>query len=646
MAAPQTHHEPAGNGFGLVHRVAQSPLGDLWLGLDQRRGTPEPVLLRYVSLSGGATRDTLERVASAGRAAMSLRSELLLPVVDVLQQGPLAVAYAYVEAQPVSVLQSCARARELLFPVSISLRLTIDLLRAVQTVHESWPGWPTEAPFGGLLPASVLVARDGRTRLCDALVASSALLQRGFDLSASELAYRAPEQVYASTAPEPATDVFIAAILLWELVSGRRMLSGRKETIERKLLEHDLPRATADLRSDVRLSRGLLELMNSGLSLDPNQRPHSPGSFATALERCGHDVASQAEVAAFVQELVGPQLDRAALILRLALGYAAGADDAQLAAAAQADPASAQPELAVAPSDPAAAPPGIGRAPSERAVRSSDAPSSDVPSSDEVTVVRESALPRFADPPSAPSAPRPTVPPGVASRELAAAVARALERHRASQPPPMPRDAAPGAPRGTSLGIGAAPQPLARGPALARPLVTGSAANAGQPPVQAQPVLPLTGTVPPMPLLRRRGPADGGSAPEPLADAPPASSLPASSPPASSQNEPTPLRGAVREHAGGVRSYSPPATVRLAPKRALLAAMASVVLLIQLWMFGLARSHLGQSGEERRRLVLPEGPGMSEQSPGVAPGEPGIGSDEGPGAAEAADDAPQAAPER
>lgn len=630
MAAQQTHHEPAGNGFGLVHRVAQSPLGDLWLALDQRRGAPEPVLLRYVSLSGGATRDTLERVASAGRTAMSLRSELLLPVVDVLKQGPLAVAYEYIEAQPLSVLQSGARARELLFPVSVCLRVTVDLLRALQVVHESWPGWPTEAPFGGLLPASVLVSRDGRTRLCDALVASSALLQRGFDLSAAELAYRAPEQVYASTAPEPATDVFIASVLLWELLSGRRMLSGRKETIERKLLEHDLPRATADLRPDCQLSRGLLELVNSGLALDPNQRPASPGALATALERCGHAIASHAEVAAFVQELAGPQLDRAALILRLALGYAAGADDAQLAAAAQADPASAQPELSAAPSDPAAAPP-VARAPSDRAKPSSDFPA---PSSDEVTVVksRESALPRFPEPAGAAASHRPTLPPGVTSRELAAAVARALERHRTSQPPPSPLPAAPAAPRGTSLGIGAAPRPLPHGGAAASAdAARRPSGGATQPPLQAQPVLPLTGTVPPLPLLRRR-PAEEGAAPA-LEAQPPSS-------------EQTTARSAMREHAGGVRSYSPPATVRLAPKRALLAAMASVVLLIQLWMFGLARSHLSQSGEERRRLVLPDGPGASEQEASSLPGEAGVTGGGGPGAEEAAEAPPRNARER
>ena len=112
MVAQQNQIEPAGSGLGLVHRVAQSPLGDLWLALDQRNGPPgEPLLLRYVTLASGATSDMLERVAAAAHAATSLRSDLLLPAVEVLYP-PLAVAYEYVEAQPLSMLQSGARARD------------------------------------------------------------------------------------------------------------------------------------------------------------------------------------------------------------------------------------------------------------------------------------------------------------------------------------------------------------------------------------------------------------------------------------------------------------------------------------------------------------------------------------------------------
>jgi len=584
MVAPQNHQELAANALGLVHRVAQSPLGDLWIALDQRRGPPgEPLLLRYVSLAGGATVDTLERVVAAAHAAMSLRNELLLPVVEVLQQGPLAVAYEYVEALPLSTLQSSARARELAFPVGVSLRLIIDLLRALQAVHESWLGWPTEVPYGGLLPASVLVSRAGRTHLCDALVASSALLQRGFDLSAAELAYRAPEQVYASTPPEPSTDVFIAAILLWELLSGHRLLSGSKEAIERKLLEHHLPRATSSLRADGQLSRGLLELLDSSLSLDPNQRPPTPRGLALALERCGHVVASHAEVAAFVNELAGAQLDRVATIVRLALGYAAGADDAP-AADVPSDGADEQPETVAARPDRAAAPPG-GAA----AQWGAQAP----PSSVAATEARERAVAPAA-PPAAGKQAGAALPSGM-SRSLAAAVALALERRRASgEFPAFAPEAARAVSRARSLGGWAALQLPARSAVLPRGagVATSVSADAQLPPAAPS----LTPSVPPpLPSLLRDGPADTSS---------------------SEDEEKTTVQPAVRDH-GAVRDYTTPsAPVRLATKRALLATMAAVVLLIQLWMFALARSH-----KERSRSAAPESEPSSEQGSGAAPRE-------------------------
>jgi hypothetical protein len=50
----------------------------------------------------------------------------------------------------------------------------------------------------------------------------------------------------------------------------------------------------------------------------------------------------------------------------------------------------------------------------------------------------------------------------------------------------------------------------------------------------------------------------------------------------------------------------------------LLAVMASVVLLIQLWMFSLARSH-----EEKSRSTPPASPELgSEQGTSAGPGEP------------------------
>ena len=329
--------------------------------------------------------------------------------------------------------------------------------------------------------------------------------------------------------------MFIAAILLWELLSGRRLLSGPREVIERRLLEHDLPRASADLRPDGPLSRGLLELLDSSLSLNPNQRPPTPGALATALERCGHAVASHAEVAAFVNEIAGAQLDRTATIVRIALGYATSVEEAQHVAAAR-------PSLAAEPPPAAAAQPAAAEAA-----------------------------------PAAPGAGKPAQSSSAAASSLAAAVALALERRRASgEFPAVTQELGRALP--TPLGKVAGPAPLARRPALPKSVAAAKSGRAGAhlPP----PTLPPFPSAPQWPLLRPDAPVDASLADE----------------------EQTKVLQAVHEPLAA-RAATAAAPVRLGPKRALLAALASVVFLIQLWMFSLARSH-----EERSRAASPAEP--------------------------------------
>ncbi|HEU4580094.1 MAG TPA: protein kinase [Polyangiaceae bacterium] len=304
-----------------MHLVAHSYLGSLWIALDQRNGAPgRPVLLRRLQLQEDIPSEALQRMACAARDAMALSHENVLGVVEVLHHGEvLAVAYEYIEGEPLRSLQSWATQKGTPIPAGVCLRIIVDLLRGVRALHGTMAGWPSAPPFGGLSPDSVLVSRDGRTRLCDSLTASCATLLEGMGLNPGKLAYTAPEQAYATAPLAPSADVFSCGVLLWELLAGARLLTGPRATIEQKLLEHDWPSLRTQLEGKRELAPGLLQLVDRCLSSDASRRPQSPAALASELEQCGEELASLAEVAQFVAEIAGGRFDQRKMSVRSSL---------------------------------------------------------------------------------------------------------------------------------------------------------------------------------------------------------------------------------------------------------------------------------------------------------------------------------------
>jgi tetratricopeptide (TPR) repeat protein/serine/threonine protein kinase len=199
--------------------------------------------------------------------------------------------------------------------VSVSLRIVSDLLSAVTALHEA-AGATSVSPFGGLSPDSVLVTRSGETQLCDPLVASCASLLDGIGFNTAKLAYAAPEQVNAVAPLTPASDVFTCGALLWELLAARRLLSGSRAALERKLMEHNLPSLASNLRPDQQVAPALVELVGRALSGDAAKRPATAAALQAELATCGHELASHDEVAQLVGKLSGQRFDRRSAAVR------------------------------------------------------------------------------------------------------------------------------------------------------------------------------------------------------------------------------------------------------------------------------------------------------------------------------------------
>ena len=96
-------------------------------------------------------------------------------------------------------------------------------------------------------PENVMISTEGAVKVIDFGVAKAIggfgpQTQTG--IIKGKLAYMAPEQVAQKVVP--ATDVFGAAIVLWEMLTGRRLFGGGNEfMVVNRVLKADIPRPSA-----------------------------------------------------------------------------------------------------------------------------------------------------------------------------------------------------------------------------------------------------------------------------------------------------------------------------------------------------------------------------------------------------------------
>jgi serine/threonine protein kinase len=148
--------------------------------------------------------------------------------------------------------------------------------------------------------ANVMVCQDGAVKLIDFGLAS---VTEGGQLSietfAGKLAYMSPEQLEGRI--DRSADVFALGVVLWELLTGRRMFAADSdgETVLRvRTLEIKPPSKYND-----EVSRAFDAVVMKAVSRDPAQRYASAGELLNALEGLRKAPATRAELLGYLGDL-------------------------------------------------------------------------------------------------------------------------------------------------------------------------------------------------------------------------------------------------------------------------------------------------------------------------------------------------------
>jgi serine/threonine-protein kinase len=280
-------------------------------------GFSRPVAIKRLHRQLTKQDDVRAMFIDEARLVARIRHPNVVPTLDVVSDGgELLLVMEYVHGESLSLLARAARARHELIPIGVALAVTSNVLHGLHAAHEakSETREPLDIVHRDVSPQNVLVGEDGIARMLDFGIARAAVRLESTreGVVKGKLAYMPPEQLAGGEVTRKA-DIYAAAVVLWELLTGGRLFhkqDGQALMLEKLLGGRVEPPSTH--RPEV--TPALDAIVLKGLSRDPDQRFASAREMAVAIEQAGPP-AMASEVADWVESLVGERLAKRAAVL-------------------------------------------------------------------------------------------------------------------------------------------------------------------------------------------------------------------------------------------------------------------------------------------------------------------------------------------
>jgi serine/threonine-protein kinase len=249
------------------------------------------------------------------RLAARVRHPNVVSIIDVVaMQGELFLVMDYVHGESVAKLIRAETKQGRRINPRVAAKVASDILAGLHAAHEATNerGEPLGIVHRDVSPQNVLIGTDGIARVIDFGVAKAAgRLQhsQGGRLK-GKLAYMAPEQV-AGLDVDRRADVHASAAVLWELLTGRRLVERATEQTMRRFFQSARPRPSEFAPA---IPDALEAVVMKGLANSPDERFATAQQMADAIEKALLP-ASARDVGKWVEGVAGELLDvRARLV--------------------------------------------------------------------------------------------------------------------------------------------------------------------------------------------------------------------------------------------------------------------------------------------------------------------------------------------
>jgi eukaryotic-like serine/threonine-protein kinase len=299
-----------GGRYALYGEIASGGMATVHIGrLMGTAGFSRTVAIKRLLPQLARDPDFVSMFMDEARLVARIRHPNVVPTLDVLAaDGQLLLVMEYVHGESLARLLRALRTEGKRIPPRIASSIVSGLLHGLHAAHEATDeaGAPLGIVHRDVSPQNVLVGTDGVARVLDfgiAKAAGRAQTTREGNVK-GKFAYMAPEQM--SGAPvSRMTDVYAAAVVLWETLTAERLFEGDSEAQLALRVMKGVTRPPSAIAAGV--PPALDTVTMRGLAKDAAQRYASAREMALALESA-MPVASSMEVGAWVESVAGPAL--------------------------------------------------------------------------------------------------------------------------------------------------------------------------------------------------------------------------------------------------------------------------------------------------------------------------------------------------
>ena len=224
----------------LVQRLSRGGMGEIFLAKHGLAGFEKLAVIKKVLPHLAADAQFISRFVDEAQVAIKLQHVNIAQVFEVGRVGDeYFLALEYVEGRDLRRTLALLGQRKQRLPVDLALFIGRELANGLAYAHRrtSADGASLNLVHCDISPPNVLVSFEGETKVIDFGIAKSAIRGTATDpkMGFGKFGYMAPEQLIRGGVVDHRTDIYAAGVVLYELLTGKRLYEAGPEPDYRSL---------------------------------------------------------------------------------------------------------------------------------------------------------------------------------------------------------------------------------------------------------------------------------------------------------------------------------------------------------------------------------------------------------------------------